>query len=41
MLLRESEIEVMAQTGVPAGYRLELWALVAPLRDEMSACRLT
>lgn len=30
----------MVQTGVPAGYRPELWALVTPLRDAMSARRL-
>ena len=30
----------MAQTGVPVGYRPELWALVMPLRDAMSARRL-
>lgn len=30
----------MVQTDVPAGYRPELWALVTPLRDAMSARRL-
>lgn len=39
ILLRGSEVDVMAQTGVPAGYRPELWALVTPLREAMSARR--